>query len=516
MAHGTLTLRGMTFTWGARTYVMGILNVTPDSFSGDGLLAGPAADPLPVIVAQARRMADEGADLLDLGGESTRPGHAVVGEAQELARVVPAMRAVRAALPAMPLSIDTTKAAVARAALDEGADLLNDVGAVGPGGEPLARLAAERGVPLIVMHGRAEPRYADVVAEVVADLRAALSRAMDLGVPAAHLIVDPGIGFGKTAGQNLRLLRELPALQALERPIMLGTSRKSTIGRVLDLPADERLEGTLATTALGIAAGVDIVRVHDVRANLRAARMADAIVRGSALEDEEATHAVSDRIVLSAMRFQGRHGVTAEERATPQPFEVDVELVTDLQPAGVEDDLAQTVDYAAAFEICRELVEATNFRLLEAIAEGLAHELLRAFPRLSEVVVRVRKLQVPLDGDLAYAEVEIRRRSVRRAPPRLTRAARSPAGLVPSVSCRSTVCPARNTVIVTVVPGWWVMRTSSRLWVASTRWPSTAVMMSPSLRPAFSAGLPATTAPVEPLACGPVPDVRPVVDSHAP
>jgi len=121
---------------------------------------------------------------------------------------------------------------------------------------------------------------------------------------------------------------------------------------------------------------------------------------------------VSDRIILAGMRFQGRHGVTAAERTTPQPFEVDVELVTELQPAGAEDDLAQTVDYGAAFEICRELVEATNFRLLEAIAEGLAHELLRAFPRLSEVVVRVRKLQVPLDGDLAYAGVEIRRRSV--------------------------------------------------------------------------------------------------------
>jgi dihydropteroate synthase len=290
MAYGTLTLRGTTFTWGARTYVMGILNLTPDSFSGDGLLADPSADPLPAIVAQARRMADEGADLLDLGGESTRPGHAPVDDAQELARVVPAVRAVRAALPAMPLSIDTTKVAVARAALDEGADLLNDVGAVGPGGEPLARLAGKRGVPLIVMHDRAEPRYADVVAEVVADLRAALARAMDLGVPAAHLLVDPGIGFGKTAAHNVRLLRELAALQALERPILLGASRKSTIGRVLDLPAEERLEGTLATTALGIAAGVDIVRVHDVRANVRAARMADAIVRGSALEDEEATH----------------------------------------------------------------------------------------------------------------------------------------------------------------------------------------------------------------------------------
>lgn len=289
MAHGTLTIRRTTFAWGARTYVMGILNLTPDSFSGDGLLARGDADPLPAVVAQARRMAREGADLLDLGGESTRPGHATVDEAAELARVVPAVRAVRAALPAMPLSIDTTKVAVARAALDAGADLLNDVWAVGPRGEPLARLAAERGVALIVMHDRVEPRYDDLVGEVVADLRAALARAMDLGVPAAHLIVDPGIGFGKTAGQNLRLLRELAALQALERPILLGTSRKSTIGRVLDLPVDERLEGTLTTTALGIAAGVDLVRVHDVRANVRAARMADAIVRGSALEAEEAT-----------------------------------------------------------------------------------------------------------------------------------------------------------------------------------------------------------------------------------
>jgi dihydropteroate synthase len=290
MARGTLTLRGTAFAWGARTYVMGILNLTPDSFSGDGLLVDPVADPLPAIVAQARRMAEEGADLLDLGGESTRPGHAPVDEAEELARVVPAVRAVRAALPAMPLSIDTTKVAVARAALDEGADLLNDVGAVWPGGGRLARLAAERGVPLIVMHDRVEPRYDDVVVEVVDDLRAALARAQDLGVPAAHLIVDPGIGFGKTAGHNLRLLRELAALQVLGRPLLLGTSRKSTIGRVLDLPAGERLEGTLATTAVGIAAGADIVRVHDVRANLRAARMADAIVRGSPLEDEEAAH----------------------------------------------------------------------------------------------------------------------------------------------------------------------------------------------------------------------------------
>jgi dihydropteroate synthase len=268
-----------TFRWGERTYVMGILNVTPDSFSGDGLLVG-GDDALAGAVAAARRMVADGADLLDVGGESTRPGHAPVGETEEVARVVPVVAAVRAALPGTPISIDTTKPAVAEAALEAGADLLNDVWGVGPD-DGLARVAARRGVPLVVMHNRAEPRYADLVREVVADLRAALDRAIRLGVDRELLLVDPGFGFGKTPEQNLVLVRELGALRELGRPILLGTSRKSTIGRVLDLPVEERLEGTLATTALGIAAGADIVRVHDVRPNVRVARVSDAIIRGT-------------------------------------------------------------------------------------------------------------------------------------------------------------------------------------------------------------------------------------------
>lgn len=272
-----LVLRGRTFAWGERTYVMGILNVTPDSFSGDGLLAG--ADPVEAAVAQARRMAEEGADLLDIGGESTRPGHLPVDAATEIGRVVPAIRAIRAVLPGMPLSIDTTKRAVAEAALDAGADLLNDVTGTAPGA-PLAAVAAARGVPLVLMHGRRETPFRDVVAEVVADLARALAAAEAAGCDPATLIADPGIGFGKTPEENLALLRDLGRLRALGRPVLLGTSRKSTIGRVLGLPPDERLEGTLATTALGVAGGADIVRVHDVRANVRAARMADAIVRG--------------------------------------------------------------------------------------------------------------------------------------------------------------------------------------------------------------------------------------------
>ena len=265
------------FDWGTRTFVMGILNVTPDSFSGDGLL-GPNG--VAAAVAQARAMVEQGADLLDIGGESTRPGHAPVDEDEELRRVIPVVRAVRQALPATPLTIDTTKLAVAEAALDAGADAINDVWGVNP--EPgLSSLAAARRVPIVLMHNRAEPRYTDLVGEVLADLRRAVDAALAAGVGESNVLVDPGIGFGKTADQNLELLRRLDELRALGRPILLGTSRKSTLGKVLDLPPSERLEATLATTALGIAAGVDIVRVHDVAANVRAARMADAIVRGT-------------------------------------------------------------------------------------------------------------------------------------------------------------------------------------------------------------------------------------------
>ncbi len=269
----------MTFAWGTRTFVMGILNVTPDSFSGDGLLgsAGATQDAL----AQARRMVREGADLLDIGGESTRPGHEPVSAEDEAARVIPVIRAVRAALPDTPLSIDTTKAVVADAAIAAGADMVNDVWATSSSAGDVAAVAARRGVPLVVMHNRSEPVYGDVVEEVIDDLRAAVERAVALGVARENVIVDLGIGFGKTADHNVTLLRHLASLRLLGRPILLGTSRKSTLGRILDLPPGERLEATLATTALGVGAGIDMVRVHDVRANVRAARVADAIVRGT-------------------------------------------------------------------------------------------------------------------------------------------------------------------------------------------------------------------------------------------
>jgi len=271
------------FEWGSRTFVMGIVNVTPDSFSGDGLLAtvaGQRGAQVEAAVIQARGMVEEGADIIDVGGESTRPGHEPVAQGEEAARVIPVIAAIHAALPEVPISVDTSKPAVADAAIAAGASLINDVWGVSTD-DTMARLAAARGVPMVVMHNRTEARYLDFAAELMDDLRAAVERAVSAGVPREKLIVDPGFGFGKTPEHNLAVMRELPGLRRLGQPILLGTSRKSTIGRVLGgLPVEDRLEGTLATTALGIAAGVDIIRVHDVRANVRAALVADAICRG--------------------------------------------------------------------------------------------------------------------------------------------------------------------------------------------------------------------------------------------
>lgn len=288
---GMTRIGGRDFAWGSRTFVMGIINATPDSFSGDGLLSQPDArggDPASAAIAAgvalARSMVDAGADILDIGGESTRPGHAVIDLPDEAVRVVPLIRAVRSALPDVPISIDTTKPGVGAAAIEAGAGLINDIWGVADD-DSMVQLAARCRVPIVLMHNRADAQYKDLVAEVVADLASAIERALSVGIARNDILIDPGFGFGKTPEHNLAILRELRKLALLGRPIVLGTSRKSTLGKVLDLPVDERLEGTLATTALGIAGGADIVRVHDVRENVRAARMADAVVRGTWQEE---------------------------------------------------------------------------------------------------------------------------------------------------------------------------------------------------------------------------------------
>ncbi len=269
--------------WGRQTYVMGILNVTPDSFAGDGILATSLSreDSIARAVAQARVFVEEGATFIDVGGESTRPNFAPIAVEEELARVLPVIQALRAALPSdAVISIDTYKSEVARQALNAGADMLNDIW--GMQRDPqMAALAAERGVPVVLMANMRSYQKREIVGDVLRYLSRSIDLALAAGVAWERILVDPGIGFGTTPQENLTLLRRLGELRALGRPILLGTSRKSTIGHVLGgLPPEERVEGTAATVALGIAQGADIVRVHDVRQMMRVVRMSDAIVRG--------------------------------------------------------------------------------------------------------------------------------------------------------------------------------------------------------------------------------------------
>jgi dihydropteroate synthase len=264
---------GEPIVWGRRTYVMGIINLTPDSFSGDGL-----GRDLPAVVEQALRFQAEGADFLDLGAESTRPGHQPISADEELDRLIPALEAV-AAQVRLPISVDTGKSRVARRALDSGATIINDIW--GLKADPLlAEVAAESGAPLVLMHNQKTRRYQDLLPDIFASLRQSAQKALQAGVSRENIILDPGFGFGKTPAHNLEVLRRLSEFESLGYPLLIGTSRKSTLGLVLDLPVEERSEGTAATVALSISGGVDIVRVHEVKAMVRVCRMADAIVRG--------------------------------------------------------------------------------------------------------------------------------------------------------------------------------------------------------------------------------------------
>lgn len=268
-----LTLAGRIFEWGRRTFVMGVLNLTDDSFAGDGL--GADAD---AALAQAARFVREGADILDLGAQSTRPGFTPVPAEQQIARIVPVVERIVRTLP-LPVSVDTSDAAVARAALETGAHLINDIH--GLRHDPaLAAAVAEAGAAAVIMHNQRGRPFRDVIGDVTAGLRESCALAAAAGIPPQRLIADPGFGFGWEPAQNLEIIRRLSELRTLGLPLLIGPSRKSTIGLVLDLPVEERLEGTAAAVALAIANGADIVRVHDVRAMVRVARMADAIVRG--------------------------------------------------------------------------------------------------------------------------------------------------------------------------------------------------------------------------------------------
>ena len=268
-----LRVRDCLFDWGARTFIMGVINVTPDSFSGDGVNTDVEA-----AVSLALEFARAGVDIIDVGGESTRPGHEPVAETEELRRVVPAIAAIRRALDGVPLSVDTSKPPVAVEALSVGADVINCVWGAIPG---IVELAARSGVPLVVMHNRVNAEYdGDCVEEVIGSLTLASRYAKEGGVAAEKIIVDPGIGFGKTPDHNVEIIARLNEfVERLPFPLLIGLSRKSFIGAITGLPVEERAFGTAAAVALSIAAGADIVRVHDVREMRAVVDVADAICR---------------------------------------------------------------------------------------------------------------------------------------------------------------------------------------------------------------------------------------------
>lgn len=287
-----LKMGGKTFEWGTRTYIMGIINATPDSFSGDGLMAN-GGDWVGRAVAQGVQQVKDGADILDVGGESTRPSSTPVSLEEELARVIPVIEGLAKEV-SIPISIDTYKSEVTRQAVRAGASIINDVRAL-KADPAIAGVAHEFNVPLILMHNHSEPEnaaqsdrlggryigmeYGDLMSDIKSELEKSVGAALKAGVARENIIVDPGIGFGKTVEQNLELIFRLREMKTLGFPVLVGPSRKSFLGYTLNLPSEERLEATIAAVTLCIERGADIVRVHDVKAMYRAAALADAVVR---------------------------------------------------------------------------------------------------------------------------------------------------------------------------------------------------------------------------------------------
>jgi len=288
----SLQIGNHEFNWGSRTYIMGILNVTPDSFSGDGLMSG--GELLEQSLRQAGHFLEHNADILDIGGESTRPGSQPVTADEELERVIPVIESIHKNFPEAIISIDTSKAKVAEQAFKAGAHILNDVWALRADPE-LASVAKAFNAPVILMHNRSNPasvevrerlgsayigaEYGNLIEDVKRELLASVEIAVKAGVEETRILLDPGIGFGKTREQNLMLINRLDEIRSLGYPVLLGASRKSFIGFTLDLPADQRMEGTAATVAVGITRGADVIRVHDVKEMARVAKMTDALVR---------------------------------------------------------------------------------------------------------------------------------------------------------------------------------------------------------------------------------------------
>jgi dihydropteroate synthase len=435
--------------FGNRTLIMGIINVTPDSFSDGGLFYNTEH-----AVNQARRLVESGADILDIGGESSRPGSVYVEADEEIRRIIPVIRKLTEYFPQIPLSIDTWKHEVAAAALAAGASIINDIyGFQADAGLP--GVCSEYDAGVILMHNaviyrlrhpaakafdssfRLDQNAADELnkmtlsGSIKAQLAKSLSIADRAGISRNRIILDPGIGFGLTTDESIQLIKDLNILKEYNLPILLAPSRKRFIGDVLGVPVDQRQEGTAAAAAAGIWCGADIIRVHDVEQVLQTVRMTDAIQKAGfgvtgiighnspehgtmSFADNQLTAQLQDkqsgRILMNGMKFHGHVGVLDAEKTLGQDFTVDLVLELKSDEAFFSDNLADTLNYAEIFEMVKGIVGTVNFELIERLAGYIAEQLIVEYPGLlAAVEVTVGKPQAPIAGDFDTMAVRIRR-----------------------------------------------------------------------------------------------------------
>ena len=384
-----------TFDTKHHGYIMGILNVTPDSFSDGGKY-----DHLDAALKHADEMIRDGAAIIDVGGESTRPGYTLISDEEEIARVTPVIEALKKEFD-VPVSLDTYKSGVAKAGIKAGADLINDIWGLKWDGT-MAAVLAETGVASCLMHNRKDTDYKDYLNDVVADLDETMKMAKEAGIKKETIMLDPGIGFAQDLDQNLELMNHLELLNQWDVPVLLGTSRKSMIGLTLDLPSDQRVEGTVATTVSGYMKGCRFFRVHDVKENMRAMKMIEAIC---AKQGEQ----MMDQITIKDLEVYANHGLYKEEKALGQKFLVSAILSLDTKLAGVSDQMDYSVDYGKVCHRIKEILTENDFSLIECVAETVAKKLLLEFSLIRKLEIEVKKPWAPIGLPLDYVSVKIKR-----------------------------------------------------------------------------------------------------------
>ena len=387
------------------TYIMGILNITPDSFSDGGKW-----NHLDEALRHTEAMIADGADIIDIGGESTRPGHTPVSAEEEAQRVLPVIEAVRKRFD-IPISVDTFKSSVAESAIQAGADLVNDIWGLKYDSE-MGAVIAKYDAACCLMHNKSNTEYNNFLIDMLSETQECVNLARKAGIKDEKIILDPGVGFGKTFEMNLETMKHLELFKNLGFPVLLGTSRKSMIGLALDLPVDQRVEGTLATSVIGVIKGCSFVRVHDVKENRRVIQMTEAILvvisqqKGTTVMDETRF----DKIEIKELEIFANHGVYPEENVLGQKFVISATLFTHTRQAGLTDDLSASINYGEVSHMITDFTRNHTFKLLEALAENLAEMLLDSLSGLEQITLKIEKPWAPVGLPLKTVSVEITRK----------------------------------------------------------------------------------------------------------